>query len=47
MVSKWVKVFLKIDVKLSNIQMDAVVLVPSTFAELRPPLSVPGMCLLV
>lgn len=36
MVSKWVKIFLKINDKLSSIQMDTVVLVPSAYAVLSP-----------
>lgn len=47
MVSKWVKIFLKINDKLSSIQMDTVVLAPSAYAELLPPLAVFHTCGLV
>lgn len=47
MVSKWVKLFLKINDQLSSIQMDTVVLVPGPYAELLPLLSVFQACGLV
>lgn len=47
MVSKWVKIFLKINDKLSNIQMGTAVLVPIAYAEPLPPLAVFQACGLV
>lgn len=47
MVSKWVKIFLKINDQLSSIQMDTVVLAPSPYAEFLPPLAVFQACGLV